>query len=79
MNPDKANTTQERETETSSTDTLQGGDKVRKQDGMDQNEANRGSGQGQNRQGDNRSDQNESDRNDQRNDEGNKGESGESR
>lgn len=67
MNPDKANTTQERETETPFAEKSQGGEKTLNQDGMDQNESNRGSGQGQNQGGRSQ---------DQRNDEDNKGTNG---
>jgi hypothetical protein len=74
MNPETDNYTQGRETnDTRFAETIQDGDKTRKQDGMEHNDTNRGSGQGQYQQGGNRTNDDQGGSKEQRKDEGNKG------
>jgi hypothetical protein len=79
MNPETDNYTQEREADdTRFAETMQGGDKRRNQDGIDQNNANRGTDQGQHHGGD-RTNDDQGRNKEQRKDEGNKGTTGANR
>jgi hypothetical protein len=80
MNPETENYTHERETkDTPFAETMQGGDKTWKQDGMEHNDSNRGSGQGHYQQDGNRTNDNQGGSKEQRKDEGNKGTTGTNR